>query len=145
MVDLGGSLYDIGQPSSAFAGTNLGGSLHELTSTAPPAAPGVPTIPAVTLVSPGSGATLAPSTAIVVDVTDPDGFTRILLVVHISPPSGSAFLVHDGDNFRAGFEDLSTRTAIANGFRFSIRKNSGWDAATNVEVYSFDTEGNEGA
>jgi hypothetical protein len=116
---------------------------------AAPDPPDPPTIaPTTTLVSPGAGATIMPDTAIVVDVTDPDsGFARILVVATEAPGvhSGVAYLAHDGIDFRPGFKTNSIRTAITNGFRYSLRRDVGWSAPVSVEVFAFDDTGNEGS
>jgi len=98
--------------------------------------------PTVTLISPAAGNPIAPSTPVVVDVTDPDSpFRRILIVVVLG---GVAYLAYDG-TWRSGFASFSTRSTITDGYRFSIRRDSGWTSAVDVEVYPFDDTGNEGS
>jgi hypothetical protein len=139
-------LPQLGFNNSKTLGGLLPAGVFTLTGSEP-AAPDPPTIPPVTtLVSPAPGSTLGADTPLVVDVTDVDGgFARILLVVTIAPAvnSGVALLVHDGVTFRPGFKDFSTRTSIANGFRYSIRKDLGWADDVRVEVYAIDDTGNE--
>ena len=108
------------------------------------AAPEIP--PSTTLVSPAADSVLAATTPIVMDVTDSDGsFTRILVVVTLapSPNAGQALLVHDGDGFLPGFRNFSSRITIANGFRYSIRKDLGWTTSIAVDIFAFDDTGNE--
>lgn len=121
---------------------------HEQVLTAAPAPPVTPPVPpTVSLITPAAGSNITEETPIVVDVTDLDSdFRRILLVVTMAPAAhaGVAYLVHDGDAFRPGFDNYSSRSSITHGYRYSVRKNSGWDNSVKVEVYAFDTEGNEG-
>lgn len=144
MADLDGSVYLLEPAANGTFGTVVAGGFYSL-GAAPPDPPTV--APVTTLVSPAPGSTLGTDTPLVVDVTDADsGFARILLVVTIAPAvnSGVALLVHDGVVFRPGFKDFSTRTSIANGFRYSIRKDLGWADDVRVEVYAIDDTGNEG-
>jgi len=144
MVDVDGEVLVQNPFASAFAGSNVNGSVIGAFAFEDP-----PTIaPITTLISPAPGATLTAETPVVVDVTDADGgFARILLVVTIAPAvnAGVALLVHDGVAFRPGFKDFSTRTVISGGFRYSIRKDLGWADAIRVEVFAIDDTGNEGA
>jgi len=98
--------------------------------------------PIVTLISPANGNQVAPSQPIIVDVTDPDSpFRRIFLVVVLG---GVAYLAYDG-TWRSGFAAHSSRSTITDGYRFSIRRDSGWTSAVDIEVYPIDDTGNEGS
>ena len=104
--------------------------------------------PVISVVSPAPGQIPgsrgeAAATPIVFDVTDvsPDlqsvvlwlKFTRTL----------ETFLIHDGTAFCAPFEVGSTRTAIANGYRFSVKVTGGWSDDFTLSVKAYDASGNE--
>lgn len=96
--------------------------------------------PVVTLVSPAQG-NVDPSTPIVVDVTDVGGFHSIIVTARL-PLSARNEVVYDGV-----FDDVyggSTRAAITNGFRFTIRRNGGWPpGAVDLKVRAVDTDAQE--
>jgi len=98
--------------------------------------------PTVTLISPSPGNQLAPNQPVIVDVTDPDSpFRRIFIVAVLG---GVAYLAYDG-TWRSGFAAHSSRSTITDGYRFSIRRDSGWTSAVDIEVYPIDDTGNEGS
>ena len=98
--------------------------------------------PVVTLVSPASGQ-VEDSTPIVVEVTDNVALRRVLVMARFDS-LGVEDLVHNGERFAAAYSGDSTRSPIAGGWRYVIRRNSGWRAPVMIDVYAFDTSGSEG-
>lgn len=57
--------------------------------------------------------------------------------------NGATEMIFDGDNFTADYAGSSTRTPIANGFTFSVRRTGGWPSGTwRLAVDGTDTGGN---
>lgn len=98
--------------------------------------------PALTVVSPPVGGPIRPDEAFVIDVTDDIGLGLVVLTVE----TGSAHeVVWLRDAFSTAYSALSTRTAIAGGYRFSVRRIGGWTAAPIFHVEAIDNAGNLGA
>lgn len=97
------------------------------------------TIPIISNVSPAAGSSLVPNAPWSFDVTDPDGLKRVIVMCKLR---SDVFVVHDGDAFTDRFSG-STRTAIANGFRFQILHRGGWREAPEFSVIGYDVNGNE--
>lgn len=91
--------------------------------------------------NPASGSTINPGDALEVDVTDNLGE---LLVTHVWVvfADGTAELVWDGDAFTAFYSALSTRTAITDGYRYSVRHINGWSQGVTLKVDAIDQTGN---
>lgn len=137
MSDLDGSEYTLDDiASGAIIRKLLDGSVYEL---GPPVAPGE--APVTTLISPTPGNGVDKTSTIVVDVTDADSELRRVMIVAVV--EGVAFLAFDGVKYRPGYAAFSSRSAIANGFRHSVRRDAGWIGPVSVEVYPFDVTGNE--
>lgn len=139
MADVDGSAF-VFTPSfaSSYSGNVVDGILYDL------GAEGAGVSPTVTLVSPAVYNAPAKTEPVVVDVTDPDSpFRRILITVVVN---GEAFTAFDGNKWRDGWKAFSSISNITDGFRFSIRRDNGWPPSSPVivEVYPFDTTGNEG-
>jgi hypothetical protein len=98
--------------------------------------------PVASLVSPASGV-LDAQEAIVIDVTDTDSALRRVFLVMRIPAFGLEELVHQGDRFTPDYA-RSTRVAIVNGFRYTIRRAGGWPASPVLDVYPIDVTGQEG-
>lgn len=86
-----------------------------------PLADGGGDAPTVAYVTP-IGSEVEPDDAIVVDITHDDGVGDVVVLAKFS---GTWPTVHDGVSFAPDFV-LSTRDAIANGWRYTIRYTSGW-------------------
>ncbi len=99
--------------------------------------------PVVTVVSPSVGTPLAPTTPLVVDVTDEGQLREVVLVAKMNTQS-TWELVYDGTNFAPNYLD-SSRSTIFGGYRYSIARRGGWPAGSTVsiEVHAIDTGGNE--
>lgn len=96
--------------------------------------------PTVTLVSPPVGR-INRHDALTVDVTDLSGFARVVVMAMFPSSSGPWEVVHDGLTFGPGYTG-STRTAIANGFRYILRRQGGWFADPTLRVIAIDAKGN---
>jgi len=104
---------------------------------------GVPdtTAPVVDNFSPANGATIAATDPIFFDTTDDRSvFARVLVAV---TQGDTTELAHDGDNFLAPYDTLSTRTNITDGFRYRLRRDGGWVDTATVRVFAIDPSGNE--
>lgn len=97
--------------------------------------------PVATVVSPPEGSAISSTTPLVIDVTDDLGLRRVIVAARF--PDGTAELVHDGDLFSTRYAS-SSKTAISGGFRFTLRRQGGWFASPTIQVFPFDTSGNEG-
>ena len=96
------------------------------------------TPPTIDNFSPVVGTPLARNDAVSFDITDASGLLRaeVWLVL-----GADVIVVHDGDKFR--FTNFSSRAAIVNGFRYTVRRNGGWLEPPTFEVHATDTDGNE--
>ena len=98
------------------------------------------TPPLIANLLPVPGAEVGRNEPITFDVTDADGFGRIMVIVK---QGLFEFLVHDGDSFVQGFTVNSTRLPISNGYAYSVVPDSGWDIAPTVRIFAVDAAGNE--
>lgn len=96
--------------------------------------------PVVTLVSPPEGR-INRHDALTVDVTDLSGFARVVVMAMFPSTSGPWEVAHDGLTFGPGYTG-SERTAIANGFRYTLRRQGGWFADPTLRVIAIDAKGN---
>jgi hypothetical protein len=102
--------------------------------------------PVVGNFSPPSGAAITAGSMLQFDVTDANSggaFARV--IVHFQFPSlGEWEVAHDGDSFAPMYAGGgSTREAIANGYRFKVKRSGGWPAPPVVKVFAVDAEGDE--
>lgn len=100
------------------------------------------TAPVVSNVSPTAGTELARTDPVFFDVTDDSATFRRILVT-ASFEDGVAEVVHDGDSFAARYAATSTRTPIASGYRYRVRRTGGWPYGPTIRAYAIDTSGNE--
>lgn len=91
---------------------------------------------------PTPGTPIATTAHLQFDVTDNLSSLRAVFVVCFFA-SGAVEVVYDGSAFRAGYES-STRTGIAGGYRFTVFRTGGWTSAPSLQMFAFDTSGNEG-
>lgn len=105
----------------------------------PGAGPSTP--PTITVVSPGAGQVLERNGVVTFEVTDPEGLRNTIVWVEIA---GAWEVVWGGDasGFAPAYES-STRGAIANGYRYQVRRTGEWTASPRFHALAFDTEGNE--
>jgi hypothetical protein len=87
--------------------------------------------PVVTVVSPAPGTQIARNAPVVVDVTDDSGTVGVVLLVRF-PNFRVLEGIWDGENWGFNYTSASvksTRVAIANGWRFTLRRDGGWPGA----------------
>lgn len=104
------------------------------------ALPGAP--PYVANVSPPDLSTIAPTDPLSVDVVAPSGARRFILAVVFPTTDNAPELAHDGDNFRTRYA-ASTRTPVAGGYRYVLRRSDGWYARPSPLIFAFDVFGQE--
>lgn len=98
------------------------------------------TPPVVSNFSPVAGSRLSSAAeAVAFDVTDAGGLALVLVSVRY--PSGAEELAHDGAAFAPTFS-LSSRAAIANGYRYTLRRRGGWPSSPTIRIFPVDTSGN---
>jgi hypothetical protein len=109
----------------------------------PPEVPDPDTIPpTISIVAPSVGSSIGANQPIVVDVTDDAGVSLVVLTVE----QGSAHeVVWLRDAFATSYATGSLRTAIANGYRYTIRRAGGWIASPVFHAEAVDGGGNLGA
>jgi hypothetical protein len=99
--------------------------------------------PTVTILSPSAGTPILRSQPLSFQLLDTlHNFRRILPVV-MFPGLPILELVHDGENFTSLYEAGSTRSAIANGFQYTIFRKNGWPDAPTLIPFAFDVAGFE--
>ena len=100
--------------------------------------------PIVEYISPEDTATLLAADPIIFTVTDPTGNLGRVVVAAILHSTVVHEIVHDGISFAQNYANLSSRVTIAQGFEFTVRRNSGWPLGTRVSmrVWAVDTGGN---
>lgn len=102
--------------------------------------PSETTPPVIDNFDPPVGTPLARSDSVSFDVTDETALRRVLVLVSLG---GSTYCVHDGFSFRDEFTNLSSRSAISGGYRYTVKRNGGWTSPPEFEVLAIDTSGNE--
>jgi hypothetical protein len=89
--------------------------------------------------SPSVGTPIGRNESVSFDVTDDTGLLRAEIWVTLGIDT---FVVHDGDVFLGAFA-ISTRSTIAGGFRFTVRRNGGWPSSPTFTIHATDTAGQE--
>lgn len=122
-------------------------------SAEPVVVPDVPdvTAPVVSGVSPTPGA-MAGSTraerrrqAVTFDVTDIDPGIALIMVTMKYDLEVDTTVVYDGTNFVGLFDnDETTKTAITDGFRFTLLPSGGWRGTFSINIVNVDEAGNVG-
>lgn len=81
---------------------------------------------------PPAGSTIARNASISFDVTDNSGSVRRTFIWATFPSTTItvAELIWDGTGFTPDFAANSSRAAILNGFRYTVRRKSGWPASS---------------
>ncbi len=99
--------------------------------------------PVVTIIEPTPPALPSPGRSIIFDVLDVDGFATIVVMVEYG--TGAYEVVHDGDAFGQVYAAQSTRSDVAGGFRYSVKRAGGWFGETvTLRIVAVDAEGNVG-
>jgi hypothetical protein len=110
--------------------------------TAPPPPPPDIAPPSVSNFTPSGGENITKQTPIGFDVTDDTGLAVVFIYAKYA--KGETWeVVHDGHSFSPLFAGLSTREAIANGYRFSVRRVGGWPSSPTIVPVPVDQFGNE--
>lgn len=111
----------------------------------PPPPPDV-TAPAISNVEPAVLSDVGRLDPIFFDVTDAGELGRVIVAARFV--NGAYEVVHDGNDFAAGYAAQSTRTAITDGYRYRVRRTAGWPslpgaiAPMTIAVWAVDSEGN---
>lgn len=139
MADVAG--FVIGGPvDDMFSGTRhraVGGAVIGLGAAGEP--PDL-TPPVVGNYSPAVGASVAAADPVFFDVTDDSGlFASIVIAIRQGDVTE---VVHDGTNFLSPYADLSSRSNIAGGYRYRIRRTGGWVDDVVQTAFVVDTAGN---
>ena len=85
----------------------------------------VGTPPVVTIVSPTTNTRIARAAPLVLDVVDPDGLTLARLMIRSGGASARWEQAYKDSAACVGF--AVTRTAIADGYRYEITRDGGWN------------------
>jgi hypothetical protein len=110
---------------------------------------------------PGSGAVIPDLVPPVIDQVDPATLTSLLaidpvtfrvtdgsgslLVVFISvffPDTGEHEVIYNGDQFSPRYKSLSSKTPVADGDVWRVRRVSGWPTPPTIQVKAYDPTGN---
>ena len=128
--------------SGTGGGVATASASYAVSSPAPNPSPDA-VAPVVSGVSPAPGTTITASTPLQFDVTDNTGaFRRIFVSVRFER-TGVEEVAFDGDTFRGFYAAVSSRTMIAGGFHFSVRRSDGWQDSPVLKVVAIDPSGNE--
>jgi len=94
--------------------------------------------PAVTGISPAPGTAILPTTQLVFDVTVAGGVPFTVLILTADMPSLSIReVVHDGFGFGPAYRGpVNQRTAVTNGFRFTLMRDGGWPSSPTLTPYA---------
>ena len=110
----------------------------------PPGPPpgGDVTPPVVNILNPVPGGALPVNGAVTFTVTDDSG-AFALIPVWVKLPNGTVELVHDGADFTAPYNGLSSVSSIALGYSYSARRNQGWpEGVVRITMKPVDSSGN---
>lgn len=98
--------------------------------------------PVVTIVSPTPSTTIGERDPLVFTVTDADGdLKRVVLIVRF-PGARVHEVAYDGETWAPAYS-ASTRTVVANGFQYAVRRETAWPASPQLQVIAYDNAGNE--
>lgn len=132
-------------PSTVFtpAVAGLDIPLSRITAIGVAPDPPVPSQPVISNVTPAAASAIATNDMVGFDITDPEGFVRILLVADF-PGLGVREVIHDGQSFSPNYSGFgNSRVVITNGFRFTILRGGGWPVSPVIIPYAIDTTGQE--
>lgn len=98
--------------------------------------------PVVANVDPATGTPLQRAQSVAFDVTDAGaGLRRVIVLASFG--TGEYEVVHDGTAFAPRYTGLSVRSAITGGYRYSVRRFSGWPSGPTITAIAIDAAGNE--
>jgi len=99
------------------------------------------TPPVVSNLIPADGDPILPNTPIQFDITDEDGFAFIMPLI-ILDPYRLPEVVHNNVDFEPLYlEGGSTRVAITNGYRYTLRRKGGWTTQPLLVIRAIDVHG----
>jgi hypothetical protein len=101
--------------------------------------------PVVGNIRPAAGTSITPSESLGFDVTDTDNALAAVAIGASFAGSLTTELIYDGTTFQPLYAANSTRTAIANGLRFSLVRAGGWPGTPTITPLVLDAAGNENA
>lgn len=100
--------------------------------------------PVVTNYVPAVGTAIAAADQVQFDVTDDESFfRRIVVSCAFRDSTGIDEVVHDGVNFQGLYVAQSSRQLITGGWRYFVRRSTGWPGAPTFETFAIDHDGNE--
>lgn len=138
MADFSGDFLDIVGVLTGAAGGAYAGALIDFGAEA---GPEDTTPPTVSDFDPAPGSRLTSRSAPVsFSVTDAGGLALVFVTVRY--PGGAEEVAHDGGAFVGAFAGASTRVAIVDGWRYTLRRVGGWPEAPTIRVSPIDTSGN---
>lgn len=121
-------------------GTSATSASYTLTISDPPAPPDV-TAPAVADVVPAAGTPLQRTGAVAFTVSDAGGLRAVLVLARYETDDYE--VIHDGAAFAPKFAGISSRSVVANGYRYTVRRRGGWPAGPTITAIAIDNAGNE--
>lgn len=110
-----------GGPAALFFGSNRAGDAFFILI----GGAGAGAAPTVSYVSPTPGSSIDPTDPIVLDVTDVDTASLPGTFLFMRAVDGSQEVAWDGAAFSSNYA-TSTRVAIPDGFRYTLRRAGGW-------------------
>lgn len=97
--------------------------------------------PTISVVSPTPDGPIRPLEAFVIDITDPEGISLSVITCQMGGVHEVVWLRNAfSDDYLAG----SSREAITDGWRYTIRRDGGWVASPTFNVEAVDLGGNFG-
>lgn len=94
-------------------------------------------------IAPADLASVQPAATLAFDVTAAGpGLLRVVVCVELGADRAPE-LAHDGDAFHALYAEGSSRTGVAGGYRFVLRRADGWYAAPHPLIFAVDLAGQE--
>ena len=145
ITELSGGLYRVDAPPDGEVGVlDLGATASPRYATVGDEVTGGggddPVAPVVENVTPAAGSPISSGTTLGFDVVDNVALRRVVVLARFV--GGAQDVVHDGDAFAATYAPASTRTAIAGGWRYRIRRAGGWPSSPSILPLAVDTSGN---
>ena len=140
MADADGLLFDyLPLASGSHGGTEVLVIATQVSPVEPD--PGVGSPPEIQNVSPNLDSSILPTATVQFDIVDTDGDLFDVVVFAIFAENGIDEVVHFGSSataFGQRYLQSSTRTAITNGFRYSIKRVGGWPEPPRLRIRAFD-------
>lgn len=95
--------------------------------------------PAIANLSPAAGAVLTSSSEVSFDVTSAVGLQAVVIVATIK---GIDEVAYNGTAFRGLYSGGSSKVAITDGYRFTLKRAGGWPSVPYFSVIAVDVDGN---